>query len=167
MNIESLYGKHGTEFISITNNVGLEVILSNYGASIYQLKLDLEDMVLTPKSFETFFHNTKYYGLTIGRIAGRVKNGLLTVNDKTYQLEQNEGSNCLHGGYHSIAFRKWRTQVITHKEYIIVKFYLTTKKGEGGFNGKCEYIVSYKIYKNDWLKRNMYLHCILHHISLR
>ena len=149
MNIESLYGKHGVEFISITNNVGLEVVLSNYGASIYQLKIDLEEMVLTPKNFETFFHNTKYYGLTIGRIAGRVKNGLLTVNDKSYQLEQNEGSNCLHGGYHSIAFRKWRTQVISKKEYIIIRFYLTTKKGEGGFNGKCEYIVSYKIHADD------------------
>ena len=149
MNIESFHYKNDVEFISITNNVGLEVVLSNYGASIYQLKIDLEEMVLTPKNYETFFHNTKYYGLTIGRIAGRVKNGLLTVNDKTYQLEQNEGSNCLHGGYHSIAFRNWKTEVIREKECIIIRFSLTTKEGEGGFNGKCEYIVSYKIYEND------------------
>lgn len=149
MNVETLYGKHGVEFISVSNDVGLEVVLSNYGASIYELKLDLEDMILTPKSFEAFFHNSKYYGLTVGRIAGRVKNGLLKIGEQTYQLEQNEGTNCLHSGFHSICYKKWRTQVVTTKEYIIVRFYLTTKKGEGGFNGKCEYIVTYKIYAED------------------
>ena len=155
MNIETLKAKHGVEFITITNDVGLEVVLSNYGASIYQLKMDLEEMILTPKSFETFFHNTKYYGLTIGRIAGRTKNGLLKVGDKTYQLEQNEGTNSLHGGFHSIAFKKWRTQLTAKKEYIIVRFYLTTKKGEAGYNGKCQYIVSYKYpaYNYRYLKR--------------
>ena len=146
MNIESLYGKKGVEFINITNDVGLEVTLSNFGASIYQIKLDLEEMTLTPKYFDTFFHNTKYYGLTVGRIAGRMKNGILKVGDKQYQLEQNEGTNCLHGGVHSIAFKKWRTEIKTYKEYIIVKFHLTTKKGEAGFNGKCEYVVAYRIH---------------------
>lgn len=149
MNIETLKAKHGVEFITITNDVGLEVVLSNYGASIYQLKMDLEEMILTPKSFETFYHNSRYYGLTIGRIAGRVKNAVMNIGDKTYQLEANEGTNSLHGGFHSIAFKKWRTQVVNKKEYIIVRFYLTTKKGEAGYPGKCEYIVSYKIHAED------------------
>ena len=149
MNFEVLSAKKGVEFICISNNVGFEVTLSNYGASIYQMKMDLEEMILTPKEFDTFYHNSKYYGLTIGRIAGRVPKGILKINDKEYQLEQNEGTNSLHGGYNSIAFKKWRKQLILKKEYIIVKFYLTTKKGEAGYNGKCEYVVSYKIHADD------------------
>lgn len=149
MNIETLNGKHHVEFITISNDVGLEVTLSNFGASIYQLKMDLEEMTLTPKEFETFYHNNKYYGLTIGRIAGRVPNGLLKVNEQIYQLEQNDGQDCLHGGFIGLSFRKWRTQYIIRKEYIIVKFHLTTKKGDAGFNGKCEYSVSYKIHAED------------------
>lgn len=148
MNIDVLNAKK-VEFITIANDTGLEVTLSSYGASIYQIKLDLEEMTLTPKQFDTFYHNGKYYGLTIGRIAGRIKQGQLIVNDKVYQLEQNEGQNCLHGGFHSIAFENFKPQIINETDGVIVKFYLTSKKGEAGFNGKCKYVVSYKIHRDE------------------
>lgn len=147
MKIETVYSKDSIKFVSITNDTGLEVTLSNYGASIYRIRLDDSDMVLTPKSYETFFHNGKYYGLTIGRIAGRVRNSLLKINDKMYQLEQNEGSNCLHGGYHSIAFKSWDMDIV-NDDSVVVKFTLNTSDKEAGFNGNCKYTVSYKIYRD-------------------
>ena len=146
MNIEMLTASKGIRFITLTNDTGLEVILCSYGASIYSLKVDLEEMVLTPKNFNVFYHSGKYYGMTIGRIAGRIPNGILKVHDQEYQLEQNEGTNCLHSGSSSIARKNFRTQIQTSKEFIKVSFYLTTKNKEGGFNGKCEYIVSYTMY---------------------
>lgn len=146
MDIEILKAKKGVRFITLTNDVGMEVILSSFGASIYSLKMDLENMVLTPKSFDTFFTSGKYYGMTVGRIAGRVANGLLKVNDKEYQLSQNEGSNCLHGGKDGISTKNWRTQVEKTKKLIIVTFHLTTKNGDSGFNGKAEYKVIYTLH---------------------
>ena len=145
MNIDLLSAKKGIRFISISNDIGLDVILCSYGASIYSIKMDLESMILSPKDFNLFYHDGKYYGKTVGRIAGRVPDGKLEVNGKTYQLEQNENTNCLHGGTHSISFRNWGYQVETYKEYIEVTFYLTTRKGEAGFNGKAKYNVRYRI----------------------
>lgn len=149
MNVDMLSAKHGIRFITVTNDVGMEITLCSFGASIYQLKMDLENMVLTPKNFDLYFNNTTYYGMSVGRIAGRVPNGQLVINDKTYQLEQNERTNCLHGGFKGISFRNWRTQIETLKGGTIVSFYLTTKKGDAGFNGKAEYKISYKIYKEE------------------
>ena len=149
MNIEILKAKKGVRFVSLANDAGMEIVLCSFGASIYSLKMDLEQMVVTPKEFPTFFQSGKYYGMTIGRIAGRIPNGILKVNDKEYHLEQNEGLNCLHGGFHSISRKNWGLQIQTTKNYALISFYLTTKKGEAGFNGKADYVVTYRVYNNE------------------
>ena len=149
MNLEIFKANHGVFFISVTNDSGLEVILSTLGASIYSLKLDLEPMCLTLKDFEEFYTSGSYMGKTVGRIAGRVKDGKLCVGDKELSLDKNEGNNTLHGGYKSLAFLNFSHGVERLSNGIVVRFYLTTKKNDSGFNGKCDYIVTYKIPKYD------------------
>ena len=134
------------KFLKISNHIGMEVTLSTLGASFYRILINDEDMILTPKDKNLFCHNDKYYGLTIGRIAGRMKNGLLRVDGNTYQLEQNEGMNSLHGGDHSICYRNWDYRTFRNKEYIGVNFHLSTNDGEAGYNGNAEYYVEYHIY---------------------
>lgn len=149
MNIDIFKAKHGVKFITISNDAGLEVVLSTFGASIYNVKLDMEPMIITPRYFDIFYHSPKYYGKTVGRIAGRLKSGVYKVGDKEYHVEQNEGSNCLHGGKAGISEKNWLLQIKRFKEGIAVTFHLTTKKGEGGFNGKVEYRVTYSIAKDE------------------
>ncbi len=149
MNLDIFKANHGVYFISVTNDSGLEVIFSTMGASIYSIKLDLQPMCLTLRDFEDFYHSGSYMGKTIGRIAGRIKDAKLTIGDKELLLDKNEGNNCLHGGFNSIAFKNFSHGIETKANGTIVKFYLTTKKGECGFNGKCEYVITYKIPKND------------------
>ena len=134
------------EFITLKNNKGLEVILSNFGASFYRIIYKGEDMILTPRDESVFLDNSRYYGLTIGRIAGRVKNGLLVIDDKTYKLEQNEGTNSLHGGINTIAHKYWDYEVNKGEEYSSVLFVINTANGEAGYNGNCLYKVEYRLY---------------------
>ena len=39
-----------------------------------------------------------YYGVTTGRVAGRISNAKFKMQDKEYNLEKNNGDACLHGG---------------------------------------------------------------------
>lgn len=45
-------------------------------------------------------HNDPHFGLNIGRYANRIANGVIEDlnGGKSYKLEQNNETNCLHGG---------------------------------------------------------------------
>jgi aldose 1-epimerase len=49
-----------------------------------------------------------YFGAVIGRYANRIAGGTFSLNGKTYKLDQNNGTNTLHGGYLG-----WNTDVWT------------------------------------------------------
>ena len=68
------------------------------------------DVALNPK-----------YGATCGRVAGRISNANFTIKgesggwfsrDKTYYLEANNGTNCLHGGSNGFWRRNWDSLII-------------------------------------------------------
>ena len=90
-NFDIFKANHGIFFISVSNDAGMEVTFCSMGASVYSLKLDIEPLILSYRDFETFYHSSSYQGKTIGRISGRIKDGLLTINDQTYQLDKNDG----------------------------------------------------------------------------
>lgn len=145
MHLELLDYKKGIVFIHASNEAGLDVVFCNIGASIYSIKIDEIYVSLTPKSFEEFIHSKHFFGKTIGRICGRVKDGKLTIEDKTYQMEHNEGKNCLHSGSDSIAFKKWNYSYRRIKGGAIITFIYRSKWKESGLNGHGYYSVTYKI----------------------
>ncbi|KAJ5119600.1 Glycoside hydrolase-type carbohydrate-binding subgroup [Penicillium atrosanguineum] len=70
------------------------------GAIIQEFRVGGKNIVLgfpTQEHYEKY--NTAHYGATIGRVANRIKNGLIqNLNGKEYQLTTNNGPNALHGG---------------------------------------------------------------------
>ncbi|KAJ5421672.1 Glycoside hydrolase-type carbohydrate-binding subgroup [Penicillium cf. griseofulvum] len=70
------------------------------GAIIQEFRVGGKNIVLGFPTQEDYVkHNTQHYGATIGRVANRIKDGLIQdLNGQKIQLTQNNGPNALHGG---------------------------------------------------------------------
>ena len=138
---------HNSTFINIKNDVGLEIELCSMGAAIYSIRYGERLLTFAPEDKELFLHNLGYYGKTVGRIAGRVKDGLLKIHDKTYQLDINEhGKNTLHSGKASWAFVDFKFEIKEEKDGINIIFTHFSKALEGGFPGDAFATITYFVY---------------------
>ncbi len=86
------------QYFTLKNSQGLEVVLSDLGASIYYIKYQDEYMTLSIKNKSDFINKHIYHGKTIGPIANRIPNGILKFGDKEFHYQKNERGNCLHSG---------------------------------------------------------------------
>lgn len=99
-------------------------------------------------------YNKPYFGVTVGRVANRIKNAKIdSLNNTTYLLEANDGLNSSHGGPDGWSRRSWDgpTRVATHRIESLpehegsesVQFRLVSGDGDQGFPGEVEAIVTY------------------------
>ncbi|CAI7668190.1 unnamed protein product [Penicillium bialowiezense] len=70
------------------------------GAIIQEFRVGDRNIVLGFPTQEDYVqHNTPHFGATIGRVANRIKDGIITnLNGQPVRLTQNNGPNALHGG---------------------------------------------------------------------
>ena len=139
-------------FIDINNENGMVIVLSSFGASIFQIEtLDkykrLEPILLTPVSLENFYYSTGYFGKTIGRFSGRIKDAKLKINDKEYFLDKNWNNiNSLHGGNDGLSFKNFDYKIIKDDEFVYIFFSLFEK--ESTIPGDINYEITYRISAN-------------------
>ena len=99
------------------------------------------DIVAGFDTLEDYLADTSYQGAIIGRTAGRIPHGRLTVDGKTYELERNEGGRCtLHGGFVGYNRRVWNV-VQSQENGVILS--LISPDGECGFPGEVTIHVGY------------------------
>lgn len=144
MIIESKRVANGT-FLMATNSVGMEVTLSDFGAGIYQIKLDGVPMIAGFKDYEAWMKDDAYHGKCVGRIAGRIPHGIISFNGKSYQIDKNEGEKTLHGGAKGYSFRLFNMDMSNKKDELVVDYYLTSENLEQGFPGEVSTRVRYII----------------------
>lgn len=138
-------------FIEIRNDANMNIILVTLGASIYQIEtLDcynhLEPILLTPSNFNDFYLSDAYFGKTVGRYAGRIKNGEALIDNKIYNLSKNENNTTyLHGGNNSLSFQNFDYKILEHNDNIEVIFnYFEIEKD---LPGDVNYQITYQIAK--------------------
>ena len=82
---------------------------------------------------------------TIGRTTNRIKGGIIQdLNGRDYQLAQNDGSNCLHGGKKGWGKQDFSGPKPVHrhgKEGVLFSY--TSSDGDEGFPGTVECMVWY------------------------
>jgi len=143
----------GIQLIEFYNNNNFHVILSNYGASIYEIdtvdkKGESEIVTLSPQS-AYYFNNDKYCGLTVGRVIGRIKNASFTINGKEYKMEPNENGNLLHSGKPTLAYRIFDYTIDDYDDRTVITYLKNVKDMEDGFPGDLELKISYTLNKKE------------------
>lgn len=107
------------------------------GALIQEFLVGGQNIVLGFPSAEFYkSDNAPYFGETIGRTTNRVKDARLSLNGRIYQLEANDGPNCLHGGAQGWGKKDFEgpTPVNRHGKEGVTFTYLS-KDGEEGYPG--------------------------------
>jgi aldose 1-epimerase len=155
MTIESVESS-GVTFLKVTNSVGLALTLSDFGAGIYEIRYLGVPMTIAQKDKAEWLHSDAYFGKTVGRIAGRIKEGKLDYLGKTYSLSVNEGVNTLHGGVEGFSFKMFKMDVVHLGDGIAVDYYLVSKALEMGFPGEVDLRVRYLIKENEPVFRIVY-----------
>lgn len=135
--------------ISLKND-NIELELLDIGATVYALRTKgkngkFENIVLQYADIELYLKNPAYYGASIGRIAGRIKNGEFILSGRTYNIPKNEKNmNTLHGGFNNIAYQRFNFEINDN----IVKFSRIQKSSDDGFPADVSINISYELLEN-------------------
>jgi len=138
------------QLFTLSNAQGVRVKISNYGGIIVSLEtLDNQgianDIVLGYDDVAGYENDRYYFGAIIGRFAGRINQGLLAIDDKTYPLTLNNNNNQLHGGFQALNKQLWQatTNVTAEKVSLILQH--TSPDGDNGFPGNVDFKIIYSL----------------------
>lgn len=149
-----------TGLFVLENSNGMEACITNVGARIVSLLVPdkdgkFQDVVLGFDSLKGYIdydqRHSNVHGAVVGRYANRISNGSFTLNEKTYNLPKNNGTNCLHGGPYGWAFQTYT--VLEHTKDTL-KLNLKSPDGDMGFPGEVNFIVTYSLHDDNSLHIN-------------
>src|SRR6185436_6629877 len=131
---------------TLTNTLGFEVSVTNYGGAVTSLKTPDRDgnfgeIVLGFESLDEYVRNPRYFGALIGRHANRIGRGHFSLDGIEYQLPCNNGANHLHGGFEGFDKRVWdvrESEKTLHLTYF-------SKDGEEGYPGNVAAAIDYRL----------------------
>ena len=145
MNVqESPFGKTqdgvGIDLYTCTNDNGLVLKMTNYGAIVVSLEVpdrnsNLDNVTLGFPTLDGYLARHPYFGSTVGRYCNRIAKGEFTVGGEQYTLATNNGDNHLHGG--QVGFDKvvWSAEPIESESAVGVRFTYLSEDGEEGYPG--------------------------------
>ncbi len=134
---------------TLKNKAGMEVKLTNYGATITSIKTadrdgKMDDIALGYNDVSDYMNavDKPYFGSVVGRYGNRIAKGRFTVDGEEYELATNNGENHLHGGV--IGFDKvvWDAEIVGKNA---VCFTYLAKDGEEGYPGNLSIAVTYTL----------------------
>lgn len=135
-------------------NKFLEVEILNYGGVIRKISSPdkngkMENVVLNLNNIVDYEERSPYFGAIVGRNAGRIANGSITINGVKYSLAKNNGENNLHGGINNFSHKIWESKEIKGTNFIGVELSLKSPHLEEGFPGNVLATVIYKLLDNE------------------
>jgi aldose 1-epimerase len=140
--------------LSLTNEHNVSISVITLGSTLYELNVptgngQTRNLVLNYEHSADYLENPFYVCMAIGRVAGRIANGQLVVDDKDYQLPTNEGTTTLHGGPNGFNTFNWQGE-IAHQNGndVIIMHHLQTSKADG-FPGDMDAEITYSLTTDD------------------
>jgi len=91
------------EAFTFTTGAGAGATVITYGAAIQSVVVPgrdgrLADVAPGFTTLDGYLDHGYFFGATIGRVANRIKDGVFTLDGRTYHVPLNNGPNSLHGG---------------------------------------------------------------------
>ncbi len=134
---------------TLRNPRGLRATITNLGGRVVSLFVPdkngiLRDVVLGFENVEDYLpeNHRSDFGAVIGRYANRLSNGQITIDGQTYQLPQNDGKNCLHGGPDGWQYWLFNVESVSNHRLVLS---LVSEDGESGFPGNVCARVTYML----------------------
>jgi aldose 1-epimerase len=142
---------------TLSNSKGTTVTITDFGGRIVTLKTadrngNIQDVVLGLDNLESYEKKNPFLGALVGRFANRIANGTFTLEQRTYKLAQNNGSNALHGGLRGFDIAVWRSREISVQNEPALELTYVSKDGEEGYPGTLTVVVVYTLSENNELK---------------
>ncbi len=106
----------------------MSVEIINFGARIKSIKFPVNaksaEMILGYDSPQEYLSDDFYLGAICGRVCNRIAGGKFELEGRQYQLTQNDGENCLHGGVDNFSLRYWQIdkQALTNNSVTLSLF---------------------------------------------
>ncbi|MFN0109859.1 MAG: aldose epimerase family protein [Blastocatellia bacterium] len=149
----------GTEVDSytLTNKNGVEVKITNYGATITSIKAPdrsgkMDDVTLGYDNIAGYLDKNPHLGSLAGRYANRIANGEFKLGGKTITLAKNNGPNHLHGGPNGFYKQLWNATDASSATGTAVRMTYLSKDGEENYPGNLETTVTYTLTDQNELK---------------
>ncbi|MFZ4463112.1 MAG: aldose epimerase family protein [Bacteroidales bacterium] len=132
------------DLITISNNNGSYIKVTNYGAKLVSLLVPdkngkLDDVVLGYNTLEDYFNGNRFFGSNPGPFAGRISNASFVIDGKTYIFTSNDNNNLLHSGSKSIESVIWNYEIRGNR----ITFNYLYKESESGYPGDINLFISY------------------------
>ena len=131
----------------------LEVVLTSYGAGIYQMRYNGLDLVTHPLDLDDYLTSTAYYGKTIGRYSGRIQGPNYQIDRNVYEVDVDKNEPFqLHSGDFGLSNQHFQLTGYEHVGSMYrVKFSCLLKAYEDGFPGNLHVEVMYELTKDEAL----------------
>jgi aldose 1-epimerase len=131
---------------TLTNTHGMVAKIIDFGAIVTELHVPdrdgvLADVALGFDTLEAYLGENPYFGALIGRYGNRIAGARFELDGETFELDANDGANCLHGGVRGFHKAKWDAQ----PDEDGLTLHYTSVDGEMGFPGTLEVTVSYEL----------------------
>lgn len=137
---------------TLDNEKDLNIKLLNYGGIIREINYKGKNRVLGFDNIDSYVKSTDYFGALVGRVAGRISNGKINIDKKSYNLDCNENSTCLHGGEEGFSFQLWELEEEKNtNDLTSVTLKYISPDMECGFPGELTVYAKYSIDKTDSL----------------
>ena len=134
---------------TLTNKNGVEVKISNYGATITSWiapdkKGEKSNIVMGFDSLAGYLAKPPYFGATVGRYGNRIANGKFSIDGNGYTLAANNGKNHLHGGLKGFDKVVWEVAEVNENTPALTLHYLS-KDGEEGYPGNLHCTITFTL----------------------
>ena len=143
------------KLITIANNNGMTVEVSDYGATLVSAVVpdkngSCADVILGFGDVTDYAKNGGFLGAVVGRSGNRIAGGAFEINGKKYQLDKDENGNNLHSGLNGYEHMTWDTSI--DEENLSVTFSLHDADMSQGYPGNLDISVTYTLTADNALK---------------